>query len=216
LGDLTQPIRAEQLNQIVQDIIDRGYSYTKNFLTEEERAGLCTYAFSCWESGDFRKAGIGKGSNEQLHPEIRTDRIFWIEPTDTHPLVQSYLQFIESLRLAVNRELFIGAFNYEGHFAVYPPGSFYKRHLDCFAEQPRRQITCILYLNKDWKETDGGNLRLYHDANDPDAYIDYYPEGGSLIIFLSEQYEHEVLPTERERMSLTGWLCRSDDQDFLR
>ena len=38
--------------------------------------------------------------------------------------------------------------------------------------------------------------------------LDVLPEAGTLVVFLSADLPHEVLPATRERLSLTGWLRR--------
>lgn len=38
--------------------------------------------------------------------------------------------------------------------------------------------------------------------------LDVLPEAGTLVLFLSADLPHEVLPATRERLSLTGWLRR--------
>jgi SM-20-related protein len=40
------------------------------------------------------------------------------------------------------------------------------------------------------------------------AVRDIVPHGGTLVVFLSERFEHEVLPTARARVSLAGWFRR--------
>jgi SM-20-related protein len=117
----------------------------------------------------------------------------------------------ETLRLALNRALQLGLFDFESHFAAYPPGAGYRRHLDRFADHARfaseggRVLSCVLYLNRRWRPEDGGQLRLYR----PDApALDIPPQGGTLVVFLSDGFEHEVLPARRERLSLAGWFCR--------
>jgi len=42
-----------------------------------------------------------------------------------------------------------------------------------------------------------------------ETHFDLLPEGGSLVVFLSAGFEHEVLPATRERMSITGWFFRN-------
>ncbi len=49
--------------------------------------------------------------------------------------VQHYLMQMESIQRAVNREFFLGLFEYEAHFACYEKGAFYKKHLDAFKEK---------------------------------------------------------------------------------
>ncbi len=66
-----------------------------------------------------------------------------------------------------------------------------------------RKLSSILYLNQNWQASDGGELRLY--VND-DEWLNISPIGGRLVLFLSDQFWHEVLPAKRERLSLTGWF----------
>ncbi len=115
---------------------------------------------------------------------------------------------LEQLRLAVNESLLVGLFEFEGHFAVYPPGTFYRRHLDRFSDHDARVLTCILYLNEDWDADDGGQLRIHSDAIAPAAQLDVLPEGGTFVGFLSAEFPHEVLPARCERMAITGWFRR--------
>jgi SM-20-related protein len=65
-------------------------------------------------------------------------------------------------------------------------------------------LSCVLYLNDGWRAEDGGALRLYL----PTRHCDVLPRAGTLVAFLSERFEHEVLPAQRERLSLTGWFRR--------
>jgi SM-20-related protein len=60
----------------------------------------------------------------------------------------------------------------------------------------------ICYLNENWTEDDGGQLRVYF----PDQSKDFFPIAGRLVCFRSDLLEHEVLPATRERLSLTGWI----------
>ena len=92
----------------------------------------------------------------------------------------------------------------EAHYAIYPPGTRYGRHRDRFRDDDARVLSCVLYLNDAWTHDDGGALRLY----DGDGAIDVLPEGGRLVAFLSADFEHEVLPARRERLSIAGWFRR--------
>ncbi|MFL6195404.1 MAG: 2OG-Fe(II) oxygenase [Thermoanaerobaculia bacterium] len=162
-------------------------------------------AFGLWEDGAFRRAGVGAGAELGVRPEIRTDQILWLQEPYTEAQ-RAYLDEMERLRLAINQSLFLGLFSFEGHLAVYPPGSFYKKHLDRFQNASQRVVSCILYLNEDWSPEDGGQLRLYDGPEEGARYRDVLPEGGTLAVFLSGDVYHEVLPSKRERVSLTGWF----------
>ena len=60
----------------------------------------------------------------------------------------------------------------------------------------------LLYLNSNWKPEDGGELMLYRDELSP---MKIEPLGGRLLVFESEM-EHEVLMSNADRYSITGWL----------
>jgi SM-20-related protein len=107
----------------------------------------------------------------------------------------------------LNQRCFLGLRSFEGHFAKYPVGSFYKRHLDQFHAVPHRVVTVILYLNESWTAEDEGALRMYFPLeNGTELIEDVLPLGGRLVVFLSGEIPHEVLPTKKERISITGWL----------
>ncbi|HCD89932.1 MAG TPA: 2OG-Fe(II) oxygenase, partial [Algoriphagus sp.] len=123
------------------------------------------------------------------------------------PLQQEYWNRVEEIKTILNRRCFLGLKSFEGHFARYPIGSFYKRHLDQFQQVPYREVTVILYVNDQWTEADEGALRMYLPNPDGTERIeDYLPMPGRLVVFLSAEIPHEVLPTKKERNSITGWL----------
>ena len=93
-------------------------------------------------------------------------------------------------------------------------GCKYPRHVDNVSPpsvgggSDYRKLTAILYLNPNWREGDGGELRLYlkdaggvaaaaaidggSDGN-VDRYVDLSPVGGRLVLFWSDEVPHEVL-----------------------
>ena len=199
---------SQQQNQILHNLIESGYSITPAFITTNEVQTMRREVDYLWEEGEFKAATIGRGDQQQRQPEIRGDLIRWLNETDLTPIQAIYWQQINQLRQLLNRELFLNLQEFEAHLAVYPAGSFYKRHLDQHRHTQRRQIACILYLNIDWQPTDEGQLRIYPQANDWDRYIDVKPQGGTFVCFRCDTIFHEVRPSRCERASLTGWLCR--------
>lgn len=163
-----------------------------------------------WHDG-FRPAGIGQGLNRTHNPQVRGDHIRWLDPAERSGALGHYLGRLENLRLELNRHLFLGLFDFEGHAALYPPGSHYRRHLDRFRGDGRRTVTAILYLNDEWQPEQGGQLRIYIDEKSGN-YVDVLPHAGQLVTFLSAVFEHEVLPAERERLSITGWFKQRGDR----
>lgn len=193
---------------IAQSLAAVGWCLTDNFLPAALVTELRLEALALREAGRFHRAGTGRGQELQVRAEIRGDEVLWLDPAQASPAQQAYLGRIEELRLALNGALYLGLFDFEGHLAVYPPGSFYRRHLDCFRGVEARTVTCVLYLNEAWSAADGGQLRLYADPANPHLGTDILPIGGRLVTFLSADLPHEVLPGGRERMSVTGWLKR--------
>lgn len=163
-----------------------------------ESAGLAA-------QGSFLDAAIGSGADRHLDEDIRADQILWLEPSGGSEAQRECLERFEQLRLKLNRDLQLGLFEFECHFARYAPGAFYRKHLDQFSRDSRRRLSSILYLNEDWQGEDGGELRLYLERRPESGHVDIRPSGGTLVLFLSERFPHEVLPAKRERFSLTGW-----------
>lgn len=171
---------------------------------------------------DFRPARVGRGDGRTLAPGVRSDRICWLEP-DEPGVLGGWFTAMDDLRQAINRELYLGLWDYEAHLAVFPPGAFYARHLDQFAGAGDRLVSTVLYLNPHWPRQDGGELRLYDPdqvtresgraTEPPDLagarpYLDLAPVGGRLLVFLADRFEHEVRPGANTRYSLTGWFRR--------
>jgi len=195
-------------DHIAASLADRGWCVSDDFVPPLLVSQLRHEAHERWQSGDFRPAGVGRGEDRQLRPDVRTDRVDWLDPAALSAAQHLYWNALEQVRLAVNRTMFLGLYDFEAHLAVYPPGSRYRRHLDQFLGIGRRHLTCILYLNDRWNDADGGQLRIYTDPDDPDACEELLPLGGRLVTFLSARFLHEVLPARRERFSLTGWFRR--------
>jgi SM-20-related protein len=176
-----------------------------SFLPPGETQRLARRARAQARRGAFAPARIGRGSGRQIRPEIRGDRVRWIDPADASRGEQHVLERIEGLRRAVNARLQLGVFELELHWALYPPGARYARHRDRHRDSDARVLSLVVYLNAGWQARDGGELRLHLGAG---RWRDVEPRGGTLVVFDSARFAHEVLPAGRERLSLTGWLRR--------
>lgn len=148
-------------------------------------------------------AGIGRQLDRAVNPDIRGDRICWLAPTERASA--EYLALMEQFRLALNAALFLGLFSYEAHYACYPAGAFYRTHRDAFKGARNRILSTVYYLNQDWTQQAGGQLVLY--ADDGNTRIEMVqPLFNRLVVFLSEEFPHEVLPATRSRYSIAGWF----------
>jgi SM-20-related protein len=199
------------LDHISQEIYSNSYVVVDNFVDEAFRNALLKEQTDLLNQGQFTKAAVGKGDQKQVRAEIRSDEVLWMDPTALSPLQSIFWEKVAEVQQVLNRRCFLGLKSFEGHFARYPIGSFYKRHLDQFHAVPHRIVTVILYLNESWTEADGGQLRMYFPQEDGSERVeDVLPLGGRLVVFLSEEIPHEVLPTLKERISITGWLRNID------
>lgn len=134
---------------------------------------------------------------------LRGDRTQWLDFAAPSPPQQAFVARIDALRRALNRELMLGLVESEAHYAVYAPGARYARHLDRLRDSDARVLSAVFYLNEGWQEADGGALRLYLGDG---THRDVLPRAGTLALFLSAQFEHEVLPATRDRMSIACWM----------
>lgn len=206
------PISSEhpQLLNIVDDLAGQGWSRQEIFLPEALTRALALECRQRAAEGELAPAGVGRGQGQDVREGIRGDHILWLEPGQSEACDQ-YLALMDSLREALNRDFYLGLEDFECHFAMYPPGTFYRKHLDRFRDDDRRTVSAIIYLNEQWLPEEGGQLRMFlKDGSERDAL----PVGGSLIVFMSADLPHEVLPASRERLSVTGWFRRRGNDPF--
>lgn len=187
-------------------LVEKGIAVVENFidsaLVERLRAEVDRLA----GAGEFSYARIGQGEAKQVCPNIRGDQIYWIDSKEPGEPQATYLASLEAVRYEINEATLLGLFEWEGHFALYGPGSFYRRHLDVFRHARERKVSTILYLNQDWTPACGGELRIYTEGTSLESYRDIEPRGGTLVCFLSDVFYHEVLPAHADRCSVTGWF----------
>ncbi|NUU37975.1 2OG-Fe(II) oxygenase [Pseudomonas sp. C2B4] len=198
------------LLRIVDDLAANGWSQQNIFLPLDLTRALAAECRKRAGEGELAPAAVGRGPSSEIREGIRGDHIQWIEPGQGEAC-DNYLQLMDSLREAINRDLFLGLEDFESHFAMYPPGAFYLKHVDRFRDDDRRTVSAVVYLNDAWLPEHGGQLRMYLDE---DRQYDVVPTGGCLVVFLSGDVPHEVLPATRERLSLTGWFRRRGNEPF--
>ncbi|EPA0985147.1 TPA: 2OG-Fe(II) oxygenase [Vibrio parahaemolyticus] len=195
------------MNKLIDALATDGYYIWDDFLSEDEVTQLRDCIPDNW-----KKARIGRNDDVTRIESIRSDKIQWLKPAMGQPIA-NYLSKMEEIRQEVNRHFFLGLFEYEAHFAKYEKGDFYQKHLDCFKGNENRRLTTVFYMNESWSEEDAGELVIY-DINDKEIAT-IPPRGGRLLVFLSEQFPHEVLPTNAERFSIAGWFRINGVRDNL-
>ncbi len=198
-GELYHP---QLFEYIAQDLIEKGYSIRPGALPDS-LAGALWQQLQSMHAQQFSDAGIGRERQHMQNAFVRKDEICWIEGHSEAGA--QWLHWCAALQHNLNRRLFLGLFSFESHFAHYRPGDFYKRHLDAFKGQANRVLTLVTYLNPGWCAEEGGELVLYRDEQDLQG-IKVTPSYGTLVVFLSEEFPHEVLPASRDRYSIAGWF----------
>ncbi len=188
---------------IATQLAAQGYSIIERALPGELTRALYQRVTTL-AAGRLIRAGIGRHRDHHLDDEYRTDKILWLDSSDS--VESDYLAWMEQLREGINRQLFMGLFDYESHFAHYAPGAFYKRHLDAFKGEASRVVTTVFYLNPEWDEADGGEIALYAEEASEQPFKYVHPHAGTLVAFLSDQFPHEVMRVRCNRYSIAGWF----------
>ncbi len=152
----------------------------------------------------FRPANIGKGTSKAQESEIRNDSMLWLDQGDED--FAPVWSFLDEAMQSIRQGMYLPLKRYEVQLALYSKGHFYKKHVDRHKLSPSRLISMVLYFN-DWVKEDGGELMIYK-ADGEEVQVE--PLVNRAIFFLSE-LEHQVLPTNKERRSLTAWF--RDDID---
>jgi len=188
--------------EIADRLEDTGYIVLDNALQNELLQRLVT---RCQDDDParFYAAHIGRGADKKQINTIRGDVIDWLDETDG--IDQDYLALMETLRMGLNRALYLGLFDYESHYAIYGAGAGYAKHSDVLVGKKNRILTTVLYLNEDWHSRDGGELQIF-DPVGIKVIATVLPKFGTMIIFLSEMFPHEVLISHHTRRSIAGWF----------
>lgn len=189
------------ISLIADALTEHGWIVLPQFLSTPDALELYQYATDLSDA-DWQLAGVGRGEQQTVNTKIRSDRIRWLSAE--HPVERKYLDSMASLRMGLNRELFMGLFDYEAHLAHYQPGTFYKRHLDAFKGRSNRILTTVLYINATWSQSDGGQLVIYGDQGE--VLQEVVPSLGTMVVFLSDRFVHEVKVGQKDRYSVTGWF----------
>ena len=196
-----------KVTEFAATVIEQGWCIQPDWLPAARVGELAELVRTRWQRGELRQAGIGHGTGRSIRHDIRGDHVLWLDDCD-EPAAQRFIEEdLEALRVAFNTVGYLGLQEFEGHFAVYPPGTGYARHLDRFRDSDARVVSLVLYLNQDWRPDDGGELCLYPGGSAA-VPVKVVPRGGTLVGFLSAELEHEVLAARRERFSLTVWFRR--------
>jgi SM-20-related protein len=199
----THQVENLNFNVIADDLTTKGYAIIEQAFPKDFEQSLSAYAQDL-EQVQLKQAAIGREQDETINKSIRRDKIKWL--SQQNQIERLWLTEMEQLRQVLNRRLYLGLFSYEAHFAIYQPGDFYKKHVDAFKGQANRILTTVYYLNPQWHPEQGGELVVYNPENHEQELFRVPPKNGTLVLFLSEEFPHEVLVAKKTRYSIAGWF----------
>lgn len=202
-----------------QELSTKGYVIIENFLPGNLQESLRKDVQNLREKSKFNIAKIGQDSTNALNTDIRVAETCFLgrsKLSDVPDASRSQLyDVLDQLRQDLPQPLDQNLAEFL--YAYYPTGGFYRRHRDAIpgSASTLREYSLLLYLNKDWKEENQGQLRLHFDGHgdflpegEEPNFQDVDPKGGTLVLFESDKLPHEVLDTQAERYAIVGWYNR--------
>lgn len=199
-------INLTELNRIFDQLAEQNWAQSQDLFAPDFCRLLAQECQKLHDQGALQKASIGHGPSKATHAEIRGDYTLWLDAQTATALQSEFLSFLETLLLQLNQSFFLSLKSFETHFALYPPGAGYDKHIDNHRGSGARKITFILYLNEHWQKGHGGELSLYHPEQENMLLAQVEPRLGTFVIFRSELFPHQVEKSFQPRLSITGWL----------
>lgn len=202
---LALPFDPEKMDRLIGELAERGFGILSDAVSAPLVDQLIADCSAREASGDMARAAVGREGAHTLDTRIRQVDAAWL---DGRPDGEAaFLAMAEQLRIAINRRLFLGLFEFEAQFLTYPPGGFYKRHLDSLRGARNRVVSLVLYLNPDWQPAHGGELDVWTAPNDEGApAATVAPRAGTMVLMLSEEIPHAVRAASATRRVIAGWF----------
>jgi SM-20-related protein len=189
-------------NTLINSFIENKVGIAENFLSESLSLHLKENLVNLYSEKLLQSAGTGAAKNVRHDQLFRSDIIYWLDRKHNNEHENNFFDLMDAFVSHLNATCYTGISSYEFHYTLYKEGTFYKKHRDQFQHSNSRQYSMIMYLNENWKEADGGQLRIHHE----NRIENIAPTNGKTVFFKSSELEHEVLVSNKPRMSITGWL----------
>jgi SM-20-related protein len=192
----------ETFSTLIDTYLDTQVGVADDFLSTALTDNLKDNLRLLFKDKLMHNAGTGNDVLIVQNKLVRSDKIYWLDRSHNNIHENAFFNVIDSFVSYLNRTCYAGITGYEFHYTLYEKGSFYKKHIDQFQQNGSRAFSMILYLNTDWQPEDGGELCIHHAH-----HLQYIaPMNGKSVFFKSSALAHEVLLTDKARMSITGWL----------
>jgi len=202
LAPLIDPIL---LDSLVGSLADRGFCVAPDAVDPVMVDLLLGAARAREQEDGLAEAGIGRNEDLLRDTRIRKVNAAWLDGSCEADAAM--LAVAEQIRQAINRQLFLGLFEFEAQYLVYPPGGFYARHVDSLAGARNRLVSLVLYINRNWEPVHGGELDIWSGPDDPGPPVaTVEPRAGTILLMLSEQIPHRVRTANSVRRVVAGWF----------
>jgi SM-20-related protein len=189
--------RTNDLEQLMRKVDDLGWGTIS--ISPDVCQSLLARLKTVEQLGLLHSATITQSTDQAQ--TIRNDLTYWLEK-DHDPIEKNFLEGLDELLLSLKNYFRISLTHLECHFAMYPKGHFYKKHIDQTADHNKRFFSFVVYLNSDWNESLGGKLVGFENS---DKIFEVLPHFGQMIVFRSD-IPHEVEPSLSTRRSIAGWF----------
>lgn len=200
-------MQKEQLAAHLLALEQKRYVLVENFIPNHSCRIITDFFLR--RSDELRESFIGRSHEKSLVSTIRKSELKWITDTDlaNNTELANVLAVQEYLMKELNLFFRIKMKRLEAQFSFYPPGGFYKKHIDQHQETRHRIFTAVLYLNN---VEDGGELVLYCPGDRQKQIELIQPKAGKLVLFFSGEVFHEVKKVKTARYSINSWM-RDDE-----
>ena len=189
-------------NTLIDSFISDKIGIAEHFLSESLAAHLKENLTALFAENKMQQAGTGNRALVHHNERMRGDSIHWLDRAHNDEHENTFFDLMDRFVKFLNENCYTGISSYEFHYTLYTPGTFYKKHMDRFQNDDSRKFSMIMYLNTGWVAQDGGELCIYQKTGSQNIA----PLNGKVVFFKSNELEHEVLITHKNRMSITGWL----------
>jgi len=189
-------------NTLIDSFINDKVGIAEHFLNESLAGHLKENLTTLFSQNKMQHAGTGNNAILHRNMLMRGDSIHWLDRVHNDVHENSFFDLMDRFVKYLNENCYTGINSYEFHYTLYAPGTFYKKHMDRFQNNDSRKFSMIMYLNTEWISGDGGELCIHHE----EGLQNISPLNGKVVFFKSNELEHEVLETHKNRMSITGWL----------
>lgn len=191
---------------MLEDLTEKGWATATDVFSASLVRDLARECQTQHSQGKFQQAAIGRGVSKAAHREVRGDHTRWLEEDTASGAEHIFLRHLRDISQTLNETFYLGLKRHEAHFALYPPGTGYDKHVDNHRGTGHRKITFILYLNENWQKEHGGELSLFHPDDENQKLATVEPHLGTFVLFRSDLFPHQVEKSFHPRQSLTGWF----------